>query len=308
MPGGSGAHAHDDAATARGDTGDTEFTDAQDGGTSGFVDRVAIRLPPFWPDDPDVWFGQAEAQFIVSGIKDDATKFYCVIAQLDHRYAKEIKGLIKNPPPVNKYQKLKSELIKCLSISRHQQITQVLSNEELGDRKASQFLRHLTATADGGVSDEFLRSIWMKRLPAHVQPILISQTSSTLEQLGELADKIIEATSSAPPFQVASTCATNATSGGGYDGLLRRIDELTRAQLELSNQVAQMNLNQGRQGRARRPDFQRSRSRGNTRSKSRGRSRSRVPGMCWYHSIFGEKAKKCITPCNYFPVKASGSQ
>ncbi|XP_061723730.1 uncharacterized protein LOC133529956 [Cydia pomonella] len=199
-----------------------DFADAQVGAPVA-VNRVAIRLPPFWPDDPEVWFGQAEAQFHVSGIKDDATKFYCVVAQLDHRYAKEIKGIIKNPPATDKYPKLKAELTKYLCVSRQQQITQVLSNEELGDRKPSQFLHHLQHLADGGMNDEFMKSMWMKRLPTHVQPILISQASASLEELADLADRICEATSPSPPLHVAA-----ATSDFG--GLLKRIDDLTRAQ------------------------------------------------------------------------------
>lgn len=274
----------------------TEFSDAQDGGASGSVDRVALRLPPFWPDDPEVWFGQAEAHFLVSGIKDDSTKFYSIIAQLDHRYAKEIKSLIKNPPKTDKYLRLKTELTKCLSISREQQIREVLSSQELGDRKPSQFLRHLITMADGGVSDEFLRSMWMTRLPAHVQPYLISQTNATLENLADLADKICEATTPAAPFQVAAT--------SNYDGLLQRIDDLitTRIKTELNNQIAQLSLHSGRS----RSRFRRSES--NSRSKSRGRSRSKTPGMCWYHSIFAEKARKCTPPCNYSQGNARGSQ
>ncbi|XP_063634838.1 uncharacterized protein LOC134805470 [Cydia splendana] len=202
-----------------------DFADAQVGAPVA-VNRVAIRLPPFWPDDPEVWFGQAEAQFHVSGIKDDATKFYCVVAQLDHRYAKEIKGIIKNPPATDKYPKLKAELTKYLCVSRQQQITQVLSNEELGDRKPSQFLHHLQHLADGGMNDEFMKSMWMKRLPTHVQPILISQASASLEELADLADRICEATSPSPPLHVAA-----ATSDFG--GLLKRIDDLTRAQSKL---------------------------------------------------------------------------
>lgn len=275
-----------------------EFVDAQNGGISGSVDRVALRLPPFWADDPEVWFGQAEAHFVVSGIKDDSTKFYAIVAQLDHRYAKEIRNLIKNPPATDKYLKLKTELTKCLSVSREQQIREVISNQELGDRKPSQFLRHLITMADGGVSDEFLRSMWMNRLPAHVQPYLISQSSATLENLADLADKICEATAPAAPFQVAST--------SNYDGLLQRIDHLitTRIQTELTKQISQLSLHQGRS----RSSSRFSRSQSTSRSRSRGRSRSRTPGMCWYHSVFAEKARKCTSPCNYVGGNARGSQ
>lgn len=31
--------------------------------TSAQVNRVSVKLPPFWKDKPSLWFVQAEAQF-----------------------------------------------------------------------------------------------------------------------------------------------------------------------------------------------------------------------------------------------------
>jgi hypothetical protein len=62
------------------------------------ISRVAVRLPPFWPERPDVWFSQADAQFSLAGITNETTKFHHVISQLDQRYAEEVDDLITSPP------------------------------------------------------------------------------------------------------------------------------------------------------------------------------------------------------------------
>jgi hypothetical protein len=110
------------------------------------ISRVAIRLPPFWAERPAVWFAQAEAQFSLAGISNETTKFYYVISQLDHWYAAEVEDVITSPPQQDPYTKLRTELLKRLSLSREQCAQQLLTFEEMGDRKPSQFLRHLRAS------------------------------------------------------------------------------------------------------------------------------------------------------------------
>jgi hypothetical protein len=131
------------------------------------IARVAVRLPSFWAEQPDVWFAQAEAQFSLVGITNEWTKFHHVISQLDHRYAAEVRDIITSPPQQEPYTMLRTELLDRLS-SGEQRFRQLLTLEAMGDRKQSQYLRHLRSLAPD-VPDNLLRTIWTSQLPKDIQ-------------------------------------------------------------------------------------------------------------------------------------------
>ncbi|KAJ0169205.1 hypothetical protein K1T71_015300 [Dendrolimus kikuchii] len=254
--------------------------------------RVGVRLPPFWPEEPAVWFAQIEGCFALSRITDDETKYHYVSAQLEHRYAAEVKDILTNPPATGKYETLKTELIKRLSASREKEVTQLLMHEELGDRRPSQFLRHLRHLAGKDIPDDFIRTIWTSRLPTSLQTVIASQPQSTLEALADLADKVHDLVPATP--QVS---AVDNIPGSVVDRIFKEIAELSR-------KVEALSANR-REGRSRpRGRNQRSRSRTRTRSESNYR---RFP-VCFYHHKYGDGARTCVKPCNYQQGKASGSR
>lgn len=265
--------------------------------------RVGVRVPPFWPDEPEIWFAQVEGQFAISGITSDTTKFNYVIGQLDHQFSKEVKDIIISPPDTHKYEKLKSELIKRLSASHDKKVKQLLMHEELGERRPSQFLRHLQSLAGPSVPEEFLKTIWTSRLPRNIQTVIAAQPTSSLEVLADLADKIQDIATPSP--QVA---AAQEAPGSNMDTMAREIAELRK---QLQNLSSQLNS----QDRRSRPTQRRDRSRSMTRSESHYR---KFP-ECYYHFKFGSDAKNCIKPCDFtaesrenspsrFPGKSRDSQ
>jgi hypothetical protein len=151
---------------------------------------TSIRCPPFWPSSPALWFAQVENLFSIADVTDEQTRFSYVVSHLEQQIAQEVEDIIINPPDVNRYQRLKLELIRRLSTSRDQEVRQLLSREEMGERTPSQFLRHLRNLAKSDFSEDILRMLWADRLPPQVQAIIAAQSSTPLNDVALVADKV----------------------------------------------------------------------------------------------------------------------
>lgn len=285
---------------------DTEnYSDAEakesDMNLSGEVSKIGVswRCPPFCQEEPALWFAQLEGRFILSKITSDTTKFYYVSTQLETKYALEVKDVITNPPANNKYEKLKTELINRLSASQEKRIKQLLVHEELGDRKPSQFLRHLQNLAGPSGASDFIKSIWTNRLPQNIQTVIAAQLADLqLEQLADIADRVNEIAPSSP--QVASTSASASTAP---NDMARQLSELTK-------QVALLTSNMNRRGKYQ----SRPRSRSRSTQKRYDNSCSSRPKQpppdhphCFYHYTYGSKAHKCRQPCTFNSGNSQGS-
>lgn len=262
------------------------------------VYKVSPKLPPFWQQRPEIWFAHVETQFRIAGITSDQTKFDHVISQLDFKIMADIEDIVTSPPTTGKYEHLKKELTRRLSRSEEERVRQLLTEEELGDRKPSQFLRHLRSLA--GVTlkdsdDSILRQLFMRRLPQHLQAILAA-SADPLDDIAARADKILEVApgiAALPSFVHAA-----AASGGapvvpdpyGLHAIAAQMQNLTATVAELTRERS------------------RSHSRNRSQSKSRNQSQGSAGKLCWYHQKFKAKATKCITPCSWKSENKEASQ
>ena len=143
------------------------------------VASVSVKLPPFWPNDPLAWFAQVEAQFFTRNITSQATKFAYVIVALQPEIAQEVRDVLFHPPQATQYDILKAELIQRTSASEQKCLHQLLTAEELGDRKPSQLLRHMRQLlGDNTLENNILCQLFLERLPTNVRLILASTVDS----------------------------------------------------------------------------------------------------------------------------------
>ena len=62
------------------------------------VGTLSVKLPTFWPDMPEVWFAQAEANFRARRITSQKSKFNLVVVALDADTLKGVLDLIEQEP------------------------------------------------------------------------------------------------------------------------------------------------------------------------------------------------------------------
>ena len=256
------------------------------------VHAVALKLPPFWPNDPVVWFAQVEAQFIPHNITSQSTQFAYVISSLPPEIAQEIRDLLLSPPSEHPYDTLKSELIRRTSASEQKRLHQLLISEELGDRKPSQLLRKMRQLlGDKVLEDGILRQLFLQRLPTNVQLILASlSTTSSLDQLALIADNILEVAPSQPTLATLASPPAASSFTQDLQDLRSQVHSLTSQLTTLVNAL-QINSRSRSRGRSPTPPL-------HTPRHSASTSRSNRP-HCWYHMRFGPNARKCVPPCSF---------
>ncbi|KAJ8915273.1 hypothetical protein NQ315_014781 [Exocentrus adspersus] len=190
-----------------------------------------------------------------------------------------------DPPQDKPYTAHKAALKNRLSTSKEQEIRRLLEKEEIGDSKPSQFLHRLRALAGTGVSESLLHTLWTGHLPSSVQGMLATQKNSSLDDVAELADAILESTT--PNLQVHQVSRDDKTNG-------ERIVRLEQHILAITNDLAALRIERRQFERSEAP---RSRYPSRNRSQSRSGNRSRDNGQCWYHRRFADKARMCRAPC-----------
>ncbi|XP_064485188.1 uncharacterized protein LOC135397514 [Ornithodoros turicata] len=231
-------------------------------------------------------------------ITSQLSKFSYVVSHLPPEAAAEVRDLILQPPSETPYDTLKTELIRRTAASEQRRLQQLLTSEELGDRKPTHLLRRMRQLlGDTSADDVILRELFLQRLPHHVRLILAAAELTSLDELAKTADRIMDLQGLPVLAASSQTSQSSYPTRLSYDAAPFPLPDPTIATLTSTVQHLQAAVQALRvevaaishPPRAYSPTYRRHRYHS---------SPSPANGYCWYHDTFGVAARNCKSPCS----------
>lgn len=160
---------------------------------SSDISAISLKLPPFWTQQPRIWFAQAESQFETKKILAENVRYHYAVAALDQSVALRVLDLIENPPEENKYTALKERLIHTFALSEYERAGNILHIDDLGDRKPSELMDVMLGHLGGEAPCFLFRRIFLERLPEDIRAPLMNMRNNDPRDLAKAADTLWEA-------------------------------------------------------------------------------------------------------------------
>lgn len=240
-----------------------------------------------------MWFAQFEA-VIANQKQGDTSKYNLVVAKLTREALQQVSDIITSPPQEEKYETLKQRLFTVFEESAERQFQKLVGEMDLGMQRPSQLLRRMKELAQNTqVANEALKNLWMARLPSAVRAVLSVSQDTKLDDLAQMADKIME------NLRAGEVAAVSPASEHNMD-LLQKMANLTLEVQQLRGEVYAIrgrSMNRGSGW-----------DRGRSRSRSMPRRAMESPNwLCRHHFRYRERASRCESPCNWEKKKQQGN-
>lgn len=149
-----------------------------------------FETPQFIPDNVALWWKQIEARLDLAGITDEETKFKHIAAGLPPEVVSKVSDLIFNPPVEAPYGKIRDRKLKEFEPKDSAKLQSLLEGCQLGDKKPSTLLREMRQLAQGRVTDETLRELYLRRLPSSLSSIFRTTNVTDLDKVAAAADEV----------------------------------------------------------------------------------------------------------------------
>ena len=118
---------------------------------------------------------KVEAQFATRNVTRQLTKFHYVADSLTPEMAADVRDILIRPPEDEPNDTLKEVLTRRTTLSASKRLEQLLSAEELGDRKPTQLLRRMQQLL-GDKSPLMDDKLFIQLLPPSIRVVLAKST------------------------------------------------------------------------------------------------------------------------------------
>lgn len=199
-------------------------------------------------------------------ISDDDTQYWHIVSCLGDEVAERASPIIDNPPKKDKYTELKNFLIGRYGLRDCERAQKLFAVDTLGDRLPSELMDTMLRINGKNDPNHYLfKHLFLRALPAPVRQGLATMTEADVYTLAEAADRI---------YLSSSTCSV----------------QLANVNSEEDPPSAETDVYHVSRRLQRRPPAWK---------KRRDAIPSSEPDECYYHRNFGNKARRCCSPCSW---------
>ena len=256
-------------------------------------------IPAFSYENPNTWFSMLEASWLCRTELTDVTKFATVVANIPVSLGVQISDVIANPPDSEKYETVKTAILKTLTKTREQYI-QEIDAMTLAGRCPSELWKQLCrANIQAGTPypSDVLRYRFTRLLPEEILVHLAcAPKGMSDDDYAQMADRVAEAQRKSRsayvnnvsnyeeptlPLEI-SKISSQQTAPPPSVETCREMDELSARLAKIEESLHKLSTTTSHAHGQLRPPL---------------RQENDATGLCVYHDRFGEFAYNCRPPC-----------
>ena len=280
------------------------------------------ELPPFDKNSIEKWIRRVESAYIRAGIVSPVEKFAFIESKFPVDEDPAVDDFLFGEPTADNWQAFCDYLKRRYGKTKRQKVAAILEPINMDGRTPSQYFAKLRQSYDDISLDDIVKEICIRQLPQDLQQTICKDTEAmAAKDMMDFADKYYNPDGSRLHKKPQSVNAvkqnSNAVSSSSTftTPFFDDNNDDDGGQTDVNAIRGRSSQQQGRQ--------QQNNGYNNSRSKSRGRQfggggggfnnnngnrggfnnnnkpqRQNDPTMCFYHNMFGEKAKKCDIGCS----------
>ena len=291
--------------------------------------RVSHKKKPEIPDfdhkNIEIWIRRVEAAYVRANITSASDKFAFLESKISVNFNPTIDEFLYGDATDARWEEFLVYLKDEYSLSKQQKAATFLDGIKRDGRRPSQHLARINQITKDLTLDDLRKESVLRGLPAEVLRVIAPRAKTmTAAEAAKMADdhfdkegKSLHCSSNAPTVshvtQSQQPIETPPPQGEEEDEPINAVGRQSRFTPAFSGSQQRQGRSAGRQYSNFRSKSRNNRgsnanngnNSNNNNSSNASNFRGGNNGMCFYHSNFGAKARKCEDPCSWKPQPTS---